>query len=52
VSRMARQSLGVTYRSTPALSLKLEVDRFEPQRGRVPPYYGVGAGLVYFFRVP
>jgi hypothetical protein len=52
VSRMAKQSLGVTYRPVPAVSIKLEADRFEPQRGRVPPYYGVGAGLVYFFRIP
>jgi hypothetical protein len=52
VNRMAKQSLGVTYRPIPALSLKLEADRFEAQRGRVPPYYGVGAGLVYFFRIP
>jgi hypothetical protein len=52
VSRMAKQSLGVTYRPIPAISLKLEAERFEPERGRVPPYYGVGFGLVYFFRVP
>jgi hypothetical protein len=52
VSRMAKQSLGVTYRPIPALSLKVEAERVEPQRGRVSPYYGVGIGLVYFFRVP
>jgi hypothetical protein len=52
VNRMARQSVGMTYRPISALSLKLDVERFEPQRGRVPPYYGIGAGLVYFFRVP
>jgi hypothetical protein len=53
VNRLARQSFGVTYRPVPALSIKLEADRFEPVRdGRLPPYYGVGAGLVYFFRVP
>ena len=52
VNRMARQSLGVTYRPISAVSFKIEADRFEPQRGRVPPYYGVSAGLVYFFRVP
>jgi len=52
VNRMAKQSLGVTYRPIPALSLKLEADRFEPQRGRLTPYYGMGAGLVYFFRIP
>jgi hypothetical protein len=52
VSRMAKQSLGVTYRPIPALSVKLEADRFEPQRGVVRPYYGLGAGLVYFFRIP
>jgi hypothetical protein len=52
VSRLARQSLGVTYRPIPAVSLKLEADRFEPQHGRLPPYYGVGASFVYFFRVP
>jgi hypothetical protein len=52
VNRMGKQSLGLTYRPIPAVSVKLEADRFEPQRGRVPPYYGVGAGLVYFFRIP
>jgi hypothetical protein len=52
VNRMARQSLGVTYRPILAVSLKIDVDRFEPERGRVPPYYGLGVGLVYFFRVP
>jgi hypothetical protein len=52
VSRMAKQSLGVTYRPMPAFSVKLEADRFEPQRGVAPPYYGLGAALVYFFRIP
>ena len=52
VNRLAKQSLGVTYRPLPAVSLKLEADRFEPQRGRLPPYYGVGFAVVYFFRVP
>jgi hypothetical protein len=52
VNRMAKQSLGMTYRPHPAVALKLEADRFEAQRGRLPPYYGVGASLVYFFRVP
>jgi hypothetical protein len=52
VNRMARQSLGVTYRPILAVSFKIDIDRFEPERGRVPPYYGLGAALVYFFRVP
>jgi hypothetical protein len=52
VNRLAKQSLGLTYRPVPAVSLKLEADRFEPQRGRLPPYYGVGFAVVYFFRVP
>jgi hypothetical protein len=52
VNRMGKQSLGVTYRPVPAVSLKLEVDRIEPERGVLPNYYGVGAALVYFFRVP
>jgi hypothetical protein len=52
VNRMGKQSLGLTYRPIPAVSVKLEADRFEPQRGRLSPYYGVGAALVYFFRIP
>jgi hypothetical protein len=52
VNRMAKQSLGVTYRPHPAIALKLEADRLEAQHGRLPAYYGVGASLVYFFRVP
>jgi hypothetical protein len=52
VNRMARQSAGVTYRPIPAVSFKIEADRFEPERGRLAPYYGMSAGLVYFFRVP
>jgi hypothetical protein len=52
VTRLARQSLGVTYRPIPVVSFKIEADRFEPGRAGFPPYYGVSAGLVYFFRVP
>jgi hypothetical protein len=52
VNRMGKQSLGLTYRPIPAVSVKLEADRFEPERGRLSPYYGVGAALVYFFRIP
>jgi hypothetical protein len=52
VNRLARQSLGMTYRPVPTLSLKVEANRSEPQRGRLPPYYGMGASLIYFFRVP
>jgi hypothetical protein len=52
VSRMAKESLGLTYRPMSAVSLKIEADRYEPARGRVPPYYGLGAAIVYFFRVP
>jgi hypothetical protein len=49
---MGKQSLGLTYRPVPAVSVKLEADRYEPARGRLSPYYGVGAALVYFFRIP
>jgi hypothetical protein len=52
VNRLARQSLGVTYRPIPDLSVKFEANRLEPRRGRLLPYYGVGASVVYFFRVP
>jgi hypothetical protein len=52
VNRMGKLSLGLTYRPVPAVSVKLEADRYEPARGRLSPYYGVGAALVYFFRVP
>jgi hypothetical protein len=49
---LARQSAGLTYRPLPGLSLKLEADRYQEQRGRLPAYYGATAGIVYFFRLP
>jgi hypothetical protein len=52
VNRMGKQSLGLTYRPVPSVSLKLEADHYEPARGRISPYYGVGAAFVYFFRIP
>jgi hypothetical protein len=52
LSGLARQLAGLTYRPVPALSLKLEADRLEPRRGRLPPYYGVSVGIVYFFHLP
>jgi hypothetical protein len=48
----ARQSLGLTYRPTPDISLKVEADRYEPQRGRLPAYYGATMAIVYFFHRP
>jgi hypothetical protein len=51
-SGLGRQSLGLTYRPQPSISLKIEADRYEPQWGRLPAYYGVTAGVVYFFHLP
>jgi hypothetical protein len=51
-SNLARQSAGLTYRPIPSVSLKLEADRYEPQAGRLPAYYGVTTGIVYFFHLP
>jgi hypothetical protein len=48
----ARQSVGLTYRPIPALSLKLEGARYEPQAGRLPAYYGPAFSVVYFFHLP
>jgi hypothetical protein len=48
----ARQSVGFTYRPIPALSLKLEGARYEPQAGRLPAYYGPAFSVVYFFHLP
>jgi hypothetical protein len=52
VNALARQLVGLTYRPAPALSLKLEADRFQPQQGRLPAYYGASLAIVYFFRLP
>src|SRR3984957_3130878 len=49
---LARQSAGLTYRPIPSVSLKIEADRYEPQAGRLPAYYGVTAGAVWFFHLP
>jgi hypothetical protein len=49
---LARQLAGLTYRPVPDLSLKVEADRYEPQHGRLPAYYGASVGVVYFFRLP
>jgi len=51
-SGLGRQSLGVTYRPQPPLSLKVELDRYQAERGRQPAYYGVTVGAVYFFHLP
>jgi hypothetical protein len=50
-SSLARQSMGLTFRPTPAVSLKLEADRYEPKRG-APAYYGVTGAAVWFFHLP
>jgi hypothetical protein len=51
-SGLARQSVGVTYRPQPSISLKVELDRYQAQRGQLPAYYGVTVGAVYFFHLP
>jgi hypothetical protein len=51
-SHLARQSLGLTYRPIPGVSLKVEADRFEPEGGRAPAYYGATAAAVWFFHLP
>jgi hypothetical protein len=51
-SSLARQSAGLVYRPIPAISLKIEGDRYEPQGTRVPAYYGVTTALVWFFHLP
>lgn len=51
-SGLARQSVGLTYRPVTPLSLKIEADRYEPERGRAPAYYGASAGVIYFFHLP
>jgi hypothetical protein len=51
-SSLGRQSAGLTYRPIPAISLKVEGDRFEPQGDRTPAYYGVTTTVVWFFHLP
>ena len=51
-SGLARQTVGVTYRPQPSISLKVELDRYQAQRGQLPAYYGVTVGAVYFFHLP
>jgi hypothetical protein len=51
-SSLARQLAGLTYRPIPAISLKAEVNRYQPQLARVPSYYGVTTSLVWFFNLP
>jgi hypothetical protein len=51
-SGLARQSAGQTYRPRPSISLKIEADRYEPQRNVLPAYYGASVGAVYFFHLP
>jgi hypothetical protein len=49
---LTRQSAGLTYRPIPAVSLKVEVDRYEPQGERIPAYYGVTTAAVWFSHLP
>jgi len=49
---LARILAGITYRPIPAISLKAEVNRYQPQLARVPAYYGVTTSLVWFFNLP
>jgi hypothetical protein len=51
-SSLARQLAGVTYRPIPAVSLKVEINRYQPELARVPAYYGVTTSLVWFFNLP
>jgi len=50
--RLARLSMGLTYRPVSPLSLKFEVDRRVPLRSSLPAYHGVEAAIVYFFHTP
>jgi hypothetical protein len=49
---LARQLAGITFRPIPATSLKVEVNRYQPQLARVPAYYGITTSLVWFFNLP
>jgi len=49
---LARQSLGLTCRPWALLSLKIEADRYQPERGRLPAYYGASVAVIYFFHLP
>jgi hypothetical protein len=51
-SSLASMSAGLTYRPIPAVSIKVEGNRYEPQGARVPAYYGVTTSLVWFFNLP
>jgi hypothetical protein len=51
-SGLARQSLGLTYRPRSSVSLKVEADRYQEERGRLPAYYGASVAVVYFFHLP
>jgi hypothetical protein len=48
---LTRQLVGLRYRPIPAVSLKLEGNRYEPEGTRVPAYYGATASLVWFFHL-
>jgi hypothetical protein len=51
-SSLTRQSMGLTFHPIPAISLKIEADRYEPEGGLIPAYYGVTAAAVWFFHRP
>jgi hypothetical protein len=51
-SHLARQSAGLTYRPTPAVSMKIETDRYEPNGEHGTAYYGITTSLVWFFHLP
>jgi hypothetical protein len=50
-SSLGRRSVGLMYRPIPAVSIKVEGNRYEPQGARVPAYYGVTTSLVWFFHL-
>lgn len=51
-SGLSRQSLGLTYRPQTSLSLKIQANRYQPERGHLPAYYGATVGVIYFFHLP
>jgi len=48
----SRESLGLTFRPTPDISLKADLDRYQPDRGLLPAYYGAKVAIVFFFHRP
>ena len=51
-NKLGTEIVGLVYRPIPAVSLKFDMNRIEPQVGRLPAYYGPTVGVVYFFHRP